>query len=66
MNLSAWIMEARDSADYSLLVMVRNEDGTPGATIASISVDDPNIGPRLRDISQAFRMGARFGKESNA
>lgn len=64
MNLHAQFLEAKDSADFRLLVSVVGEDGSNGATIASMSVDDPRLGERLRDIAQAYRMGARFGKES--
>jgi hypothetical protein len=55
-------MAAEDSADFTLLVSVVGNDGQNVATIASLSIDDPHLGERLRDISRAFRMGARFGR----
>lgn len=63
MNLHAQILAAEDSADFTLLISAVDKEGTHVATITSMSIDDPNINTRLRDISQAFRMGARFGKE---
>jgi hypothetical protein len=64
MNLHAQIMPAVESADFRLLISAIGDDGRNVATIASISIDDPNLQVRLRDIAQAFRMGARFGKEA--
>jgi hypothetical protein len=65
MNLSAWVMASPTTADFRLLVMVRENNGTAGATIATLSIDDPNLQVRLRDICQAYRMGAKFGKDDN-
>lgn len=64
MNLHAQILAAKDSADFTLLISATGDDGRNVATVASISIDDPNLSARLRDIAQAFRMGARFGKEN--
>lgn len=65
MNLRIEMVAAHDTADFSLLVSA-TEPGLAGytenvATIASLSVDDPELGPKLRLIAQAFRMGARHG-----
>lgn len=62
LNLHAQFMPAPETADFTLLISATGESGNI-ATIASLSIDDPNLQGRLRDIAQAFRMGARFGKE---
>jgi hypothetical protein len=64
MNLHCQIIAAADTADFRLLISATNDVGLNVATIASMPIDDPNLQTRLRDISQAYRMGARFGKES--
>lgn len=63
LNLHAQVSAKDDSADFSLLVSATDEDGQNTATIASIHVDDPNLGQRLRDIAQAYRMATRYGRE---
>lgn len=63
MNLHLQVVPAADSADFRLLVSATGPSGNI-ATIASISIDDPQLNIRLRDIAQAFRMGTRFGVES--
>lgn len=63
MNLHAQFIEAVDTADYTLLISGTDENGNNACTIASMKVDDPNLQVRLRDICQAYRMGARYGKE---
>ena len=64
MNLHAQIMAAERSADFILLVSAVGDDGKNLATVARLDIDDPNLQVRLRDIAQAFRMGARFGRDT--
>jgi len=63
-NLHIQVTAAEGSADFNLLVSAVGDDGRNVATITSMSVDDPNLQVRLRDIAQAFRMGARFGRDT--
>jgi len=63
MNLHIQVLPAKDTADFRLLVSAVGEGGENLATIASMDVSDPDLQTRLRDICQAFRMGARFGRE---
>lgn len=67
MNLRADFTAAPHSADFRLLISAVGKDGTYLATIASIPLkdDDPTISTQLRHIAQAFRMGARFGRETS-
>lgn len=57
--LRARIWWATGSADFWLSVQSCNEKGEPIGEIADIKTDDPEIGQRLRDIIQAYRMGRR-------
>jgi hypothetical protein len=63
MNLHIQVLPAKGTADFRLLVSATGEGGENVATIASMSIDDPDLQTRLRDIAQAFRMGARYGRE---
>lgn len=64
MNLHAQFMEAPNTADFRLLISVEGPHDNL-ATVTSISIDDSQLQSRLRDIAQAFRMGARYGQENN-
>lgn len=64
LNLRADLRVAAESADFRLLISAAGENGSYLATIADISIDDPTLGTQLRNITQAFRMGARYGKET--
>jgi hypothetical protein len=63
MNLHAQVMAAPDTADFTLLISAVGDSGENVATIASLSIDAPDLQVRLRDICQAYRMGARFATE---
>jgi hypothetical protein len=63
LNLHAQFMVAEDTADFRLLLSATDDRGNNVATIESFNIDDPNLQDKLRVVTQAFRMGARFGKE---
>jgi hypothetical protein len=63
LNLRADFLANQESADFRLLISAADGDNHL-ATITSISIDDPDLQGRLRDIAQAYRMGARYGKET--
>jgi hypothetical protein len=71
MNLHAQFRAAEHSADFTLLISAydhdsptKSTDGHNVCTVASLSIDDPQLQEKLRLIAQAYRMGARFGKEN--
>ena len=64
LNLHAQLLVAEDSADFNLLISATGPHGNL-ATIGNLSIDDPELGPKLRLITQAFRMGARYGNEES-
>lgn len=63
LNLHLQVQVDEDSADFHLLISATGPHGNL-ATIGNLSIDDPELGPKLRLITQAFRMGARHGNES--
>lgn len=63
LNLHAQFTGPDGFAYDRLLISAHDEQGEPLATIGSVMLTDPNLGDRLHQIAQAYRMGTRFGKE---
>ena len=62
MNLKINVWADPNSAEFYLTVQAFDHKGTVVATIASFLVTDPQLGQRLSDIFQAYRMGTAYGQ----
>lgn len=62
LNLRAVVQVAEDSADSWLMFQAIDKDGKPIGQVATANIDDTGI---IRSIIQAYRMGTRYGKETD-